>query len=76
MAWAELNLTVARTLWFFDFEKALGEAGSLGETFHKSAKGGDPVPFLETFDNFPAQHDGPNLVFRVRAEVAEELNKL
>lgn len=76
MAWAELNLTIARTLWFFDFEKAPGEAGSLGETFHKSAKGGDPIPFLETLDNFTAQHDGPNLVFKVRAENAGELNNL
>lgn len=76
MEWAELNLTTALNLWLFDFEKAAGEAGRLGHAFHKSAKGGDPAPFLETLDNFTAQHDAPNLVFKVRAEVAEDLNKL
>ncbi|KAH8688922.1 cytochrome P450, partial [Phaeosphaeriaceae sp. PMI808] len=31
MAYLEISLTIARAVWYFDFQKASGEAGKLGE---------------------------------------------
>ncbi|TQS33340.1 hypothetical protein Golomagni_06320 [Golovinomyces magnicellulatus] len=68
MAWAEMTQTIARTLWYFDFEKAPGEAGSLGEVMRVS-NDGSIVPEYKLEDIFGAIHHGPNLVFRQREKL-------
>lgn len=62
MAYLELSLTIARTMWYFDFDKAPGEAGKLGEVH------GQPLVFkLE--DSTIVGHHGPNLVFKPRGVI-------
>ncbi|GAP90593.1 putative benzoate 4-monooxygenase cytochrome P450 protein [Rosellinia necatrix] len=39
MAYMELSLIIAKTLWYFDFHKAPGEAGMVGEGNAKSTDG-------------------------------------
>lgn len=66
MAYLELSLTIARTIWYFDFEKAPGELGSLGEV------PGSPNEFkLE--DSTIVGHHGPNLVLKRRGDYWKEL---
>ncbi|KAJ0114842.1 hypothetical protein J7T55_004584 [Diaporthe amygdali] len=66
MAYLELSLALARTFWYFDFEKAPGEAGGLSEV------PGAPGEFkLE--DSTIVGHSGPNLMFRTRADYWREL---
>ncbi|ROV88370.1 hypothetical protein VPNG_10271 [Cytospora leucostoma] len=66
MAYLELNLAVARAMWYFDFEKAPGEAGKLGEV------PGKPLEFkLE--DATIVGHHGPNLVLHPRGDLWKEL---
>lgn len=66
MAYLELSLAIARTFWYFDFEKAPGEAGRLGEV------PGAPGEFkLE--DSTIVGHHGPNLTFKTREDYWKEL---
>lgn len=66
MAYLELSLTLARTIWYFEFEKAPGDLGSLGEV------PGSPDEFkLE--DSTIIGHSGPNLVFEPRENYWKEL---
>lgn len=66
MAYLELNLAIARTMWYFDFEKAPGEVGKLGEV------PGHPLAFkLE--DSTIVGHHGPSLVFKPRGDHWKEL---
>lgn len=71
MAWTELNITIARIMWCFDFEKAPGNASKLGEELHFEAD--REVPTYKVRDIFVAEHDGPNLVFRARDKYTQEL---
>lgn len=73
MAWREMNLAIAKTLWFFDFETAPGSVGEVGESFEVSFAALKHVPVFEVADAFTAEHDGPYLVFRPRTEVIGEL---
>ncbi|ROV95221.1 hypothetical protein VMCG_08528 [Cytospora schulzeri] len=66
MAYLELSLAVARTMLYFDFEKAPGEAGKLGEA------PGKPFEF-ELEDATIAGHHGPNLIFHPRGDFWKEL---
>lgn len=68
MAYLETSLVVAKTLWSFDFARALGEAGRLG--------GGGPgardrararEDEFQLYDGIVSDHDGPNLVFTARS---------
>jgi hypothetical protein len=74
MAYHEMSLVVAKTLWYFDFEKAPGEAGKLGEECPGSADGRHRVGEYQLYDLGVADHDGPNLVF-TRGEVWRELDE-
>lgn len=66
MANLELSLTIARTFWYFDFERAPGETGRLGEVQ------GAPGEFrLE--DSTIVGHNGPNLILKARADYWREL---
>lgn len=72
MAYLEVSLVLAKTLWYFDFERAAGEAGKLG--------GGDPQSSrrfredeFQLYDDLIADHNGPNLVFSPRGTYWKEL---
>jgi cytochrome P450 len=73
MAYQELSLVVARTLWYFDFEEAAGEAGRLGQGEPGRTDGRDRKEEYQLFDLAVADHDGPNLVFRPREQYGQEL---
>ncbi|KAI0379496.1 cytochrome P450 [Hypomontagnella monticulosa] len=73
MAYLEASLTLARTLWFFDFEAAPGKAGEVGGgTAGRTDGRGRPDEF-QLYDIFVAEHQGPNLVFRTRGDFWKEL---
>lgn len=66
MAYLELSLTLARTIWYFEFEKAPEDLGSSGEV------PGSPDEFkLE--DSTIIRHTGPNLVFKTREDYWKQL---
>ncbi|CAG8953233.1 hypothetical protein HYFRA_00003436 [Hymenoscyphus fraxineus] len=66
MAYLEMSLVVAKTLWSFDFDKAPGEAGKLGEGVPGRTDGRHRVDEYQLLDLAVADHDGPNLVFTPR----------
>lgn len=73
MAYMETSVTLARALWYFDFEMAPGEAGKLGIGREGS---NDPWAGPDQFqldDILVADHDGPNVVFKPRREYWREL---
>jgi hypothetical protein len=74
IAYHETSLVLAKTLWYFDFEKASGEAGKLGEGRPGRTDGRDKVDEYQLFDLAVADHDGPNLLFIARGEYWKELN--
>ncbi|KUI74337.1 Isotrichodermin C-15 hydroxylase [Cytospora mali] len=61
LAYLETSITIAKTLWYFDFEPAPGPLGSIGEGNDR----GRPGEFC-TQDGFNSTHDGPFLVFNAR----------
>jgi cytochrome P450 len=73
VAYLEISLTVAKTLWYFDFEKAPGKAGELGSGLRGAARGRDRPDEYQLYDRFMAEHEGPNLTFRPREDFWKEL---
>ncbi|PVI01616.1 cytochrome P450, partial [Periconia macrospinosa] len=67
MAYMEASLTLASTLWYFDFEVpqdpklAKIGGGTMGDT-----TGRDRVNEFQTYDSFISSHDGPYLTFKPR----------
>lgn len=73
VAYLEMSLTVAKTLWYFDFQLAPGPAGELGSGHRGAAFGRDRPDEYQLYDYFMAEHEGPNLVFSPRGKHWEEL---
>lgn len=73
LAYLEMSLTVAKTMWYFDFEKASGTAGELGSGCRGAARGRDRPDEYQLYDRFMAEHEGPNLKFRPRKKYWKEL---
>lgn len=73
MAYAEVSIVVAKTLWYFDFESAPGELGRLGEGTSGRTNGRHRPGEYQLWDCNAAVHDGPNLIFRPRKEAAADL---
>lgn len=73
MAYMEVSLTLARTLWFFDFEPAPGEAGEVGNGQVGRTDGRGRPGEYQLEDVFVAGHQGPNLVFRERGDHCKAL---
>ncbi|KAK4160349.1 cytochrome P450 [Cladorrhinum sp. PSN259] len=74
MAYLETSLVVAKTLWYFDFARAPGEAGNLGGGLPGGkdlarAREGE----FQLYDGIVSDHDGPCLVFTKRGEYCDEL---
>ncbi|PQE31183.1 benzoate 4-monooxygenase cytochrome P450 protein [Rutstroemia sp. NJR-2017a WRK4] len=66
MAYHEMSLVIAKTLWYFNFEKAPGEAGKFGEGRPGRTDGRHRVGEYQLYDLVVADHEGPNLVFTPR----------
>ncbi|KAK3329251.1 cytochrome P450 [Apodospora peruviana] len=68
LAYMEASLTLAKTIWYFDFQRAAGEAGQVGGGKKGAEDGRDRPDEFQLYDNIAADHDGPNLVFAARRE--------
>ncbi|KAI1843864.1 hypothetical protein JX265_003760 [Neoarthrinium moseri] len=73
MAYLEASLTIAKTLWYFDFEAAPGKAGKVGGGTPGRTDGRERVDEYQLYDIFTADHDGPNVVLKPRAQFTNEL---
>lgn len=74
MAYTEASLTIARTLWFFDFEVVQGEEGNIGGGGAGKWKemGRRPEEY-QLGDIIVTSHEGPNLVFKKRGDFWKDL---
>jgi len=75
MTYLEASLTVAKTLWYFDFETAPGELGRVGGGTPGRTDGREKVDEYQLYDIFTADHDGPNLVFKPRGDLWKKLEE-
>jgi hypothetical protein len=75
MAYLEINLTLAKTLWYFDFEPAPGELGKLGAGKLGSEEGRERQGEFQLYDCFVATHEGPYLTFKIRDDFWKELSE-
>lgn len=75
MAWLEMRLVIARTLWYFDFERAPGKTGELGGGCLGRTDGRGIVDEYQLYHNTVTEHTGPNLVFTPRGDCCKELEE-
>lgn len=68
MAYLEVSLVMAKTLWYFDFQKSPGALGEVGEGIKGLDTGIGNVNEYQLLDMFNANHHGPYLIFRPRGE--------
>ncbi|KAH9905832.1 cytochrome P450 [Xylariomycetidae sp. FL2044] len=73
MAYLEMSLTVAKTMWYFDFEIPSGAVGEVGSGRRGAALGRDRPDEYQLHDSFMASHEGPVLLFRPRGDFWKEL---
>lgn len=73
VAYQEISLIVAKTMWYFDFQRAPGKAGELGGGEAGRKDGRYRVHEYQLEDNQTADKDGPNLIFKAREEHRHEL---
>ena len=77
VAYLEITLTLAKTIWYFDFEAGPGKAGEEGGGGGGGKKGmprgRDRPDEYQLYDMFMADHVGPNLLFRPRGNHWEQL---
>jgi cytochrome P450 len=72
MAYLEIGATIAKTLFYFDFEQAPGKLGDLGSrSIPAHLTKGEKRDEFAVEDIFTANHDGPYLTFRPRLESTE-----
>ncbi|ETS88141.1 hypothetical protein PFICI_01969 [Pestalotiopsis fici W106-1] len=69
MAYLEMSLVVAKTLYKFDFDAPPGDLGRVGAGVAGRRDGRDKTDEFQLYDIFAAMHDGPNLIFRPRANI-------
>lgn len=74
MAYFEVSLAVAKTLWYFDFERAAGPLGEVGQGTKGVETGFGNVNEFQLLDMFNANHNGPYLVFHPRGSYCDELD--
>ncbi|RYP28048.1 hypothetical protein DL767_007379 [Monosporascus sp. MG133] len=73
LAYHEISLTLAKTLWYFDFEPAPGALGKVGGGNLGRADGKGRKDKFQLHEIFGAYNDGPYLTFHPRAQHWEEL---
>ncbi|KAI1326471.1 cytochrome P450 [Xylariaceae sp. FL0255] len=76
LAYTEISLTMAKLLWYFDFERIEGPLGDLGggKSGRKGHRG--RVDEFQLYDIFASAHQGPLLSFRTREEYWTELDPI
>ncbi|KAI1120117.1 cytochrome P450 [Nemania abortiva] len=74
MAYTEVSMVVAKTLWYFNIESAPGKLGDLGEGAPGRTDGRHRVNEYQMYDCNSAAHKGPNLIFRPRSEAHTDLS--
>ena len=73
MAYLEASLVLAKTLWYFDFEKPKGELGKVGAGEVGGEEGRERKDEFQLFDIFVSIHDGPYLSFQPRGNLWREI---
>lgn len=73
MAYLELSVALAKTIRYFDFEKAPGEAGKVGEGTPRKAGWRGRQDEFQLYDGVVVSHDGPYLVFKARDKYWEDI---
>ncbi|KAI1856795.1 hypothetical protein JX265_011436 [Neoarthrinium moseri] len=68
MAYLESSLVVAKTLWYFDFERAPGKLGEVGGGRPGSHNGRSRLDEFQLYDIISGAHDGPFLIFTSRGD--------
>ncbi|KAF7514787.1 hypothetical protein G7054_g15001 [Neopestalotiopsis clavispora] len=66
MAYMEVGLTIAKTLWYFNVEAAPGKLGQIGAGGLALGSGRHRPDEFQIYDVFSATHEGPYLVFKPR----------
>lgn len=73
MAYLEISLVLAKTVWYFDFGKAPGPVGEIGQGKNGDGVGIGHANQFHLFDMFNANHTGPYLVFKRRPGCPDDL---
>jgi cytochrome P450 len=73
LAYMEMSLVLAKTLWYFDFEAAPGKLGETGGGKPGGPPGRERPEEFQLYDIFTSKHDGPYLMFRPRGELYKDL---
>ncbi|KAK8070200.1 cytochrome P450 [Apiospora phragmitis] len=66
MAYMEVGLVIAKTLWYFDFESSPGQLGQVGSGNPAMDRDRHRPDEFQLYDVFTALHEGPYLTFRPR----------
>lgn len=69
LAYMEIGLAIAKTMWYADFRPAAGPLGVVGEGDPDQPDGWNRVKEFQIREHLTSQHDGPWLEFRRREEV-------
>lgn len=69
MAYLEMSLVLAKTLWYFDFGPAPGKLGGIGGGSPQFGVGRDKPGEYQLYDIFTSRHEGPFLVFKPRGSL-------
>lgn len=76
MAYLEISIMLAKMFWYFDFERApgmAGEVGNGGQERFKDEPGRQRKDEFQLFDVITAVHDGPLLRFKPRGDFWKDL---
>ncbi|KAG5926956.1 hypothetical protein E4U42_002775 [Claviceps africana] len=73
VAYLEMSLVVAKTLWYFDFHRAPGKIGEVGAGAPQKGEARRRPGEFQLYDSLAATHRGPNLVFRPRGSLYKEI---
>ncbi|KAI0019182.1 cytochrome P450 [Xylariomycetidae sp. FL0641] len=73
MAYLEGHLVMAKTFWYFDFERAPGSLGSIGAGKPGLQGGRGRSGEFQLQDMLTSRHDGPYLIFKPRTPHCAEL---
>ncbi|KAI0015570.1 cytochrome P450 [Xylariomycetidae sp. FL0641] len=73
MAYLEINLVLAKTLWYLDFERAPGKLGDVGAGKPGLGRGRGRSDEFQAYDVFNSSHEEPYMIFRPCHELNEEI---
>lgn len=74
MAYMEASLVLAKTIWYFDFERLQGtKFANVGGGTPGKTNGRERVDEYQIYDQFTGDHDGPYLTFKPRNELSKDL---